>query len=242
MPEPPPKRTYTQEEVNEILKRAMKQQSLEKQGLSHEELVEMAGEVGIDRAALESATAELAETQADEMARREEALEISKERSRLFNAFVGSLFSYLVIGGMLYFIDQRFTGGTWYFWVLMGFAISLLFRMRSLIFPQHSLMRRKARELRRARKIERRALREAKHRQLLETFGVRPARMRLEQRHEAERRRQEAEAAVNAGAREFETAVQAGVAALLNVAARKITEHATRTADGDRPDSYKRRR
>src|SRR5688572_4593775 len=98
---PPSKRTYTQEEVTEILKRAMKQQSLDKQGLSHEELVEMAGEVGIDRAAVESATAELADTRADEMARREGAAEIAAERSRLWNAFAQSLFYYVVIGGML---------------------------------------------------------------------------------------------------------------------------------------------
>jgi hypothetical protein len=234
MSQPPAKRTYSQEEVNEILKRAMKQQHLEEQGLSHEELVEMAGEVGIDRAALESATAELVETRAGEMARREQALELSQERSRLLSAFVGALFTYLVIGGIVYFIDRRFSGGTWYFWVLMGFAIALLFRLRSVIFPQRSLARRKARELKRARKLERRALREAKHRQLLETFGVGSPK--------AADRRRDIEAQINAGAREFETAVQAGVAALLNVAARKIHEHASRAAEGDRSDGFKRRR
>jgi hypothetical protein len=234
MSQPPAKRTYSQEEVNEILKRAMKQQHLEEQGLSHEELVEMAGEVGIDRAALESATAELVETRAGEMARREQALELSQERSRLLSAFVGALFTYLVIGGILYFIDRRFSGGTWYFWVLMGFAIALLFRLRSVIFPQRSLARRKARELKRARKLERRALREAKHRQLLETFGMRSPK--------SDDRRRDIEAQINAGAREFETAVQAGVAALLNVAARKIHEHASRAAEGDRSDGFKRRR
>jgi hypothetical protein len=55
-------------------------------------------------------------------------------------------------------------------------------------------------------------------------------------------RSSDVEAAVNAGAREFETAVQAGVAALLNVAARKIQEHAARASDPGRSDPYKRRR
>jgi len=247
MSEPPSKRTYTQEEVNEILKRAMKQQSLEKQGLSHEELVEMADEVGIDRAAVESATAEFAETRADEMARREGAAAIAEERARLFNAFAQSLFYYVVIGGILYFIDRRFSGGTWYFWVLMAFGVALLFRLRSLIFPQRSLARRKARELKRARKLERKALREAKHQQLLETFGVRRSRPAFENPEtahlpRAEPRSHDVEAQVNAGAREFETAVQAGVAALLNVAARKIQEHASRAAEVDRSNSFKRRR
>jgi hypothetical protein len=246
MSEPPSKRTYTQEEVNEILKRAMKQQSLEKQGLSHEELVEMADEVGIDRAAVESATAEVAETRADEMARREEAAAIAEERARLFNAFAQSLFYYVVMGGLLYFIDRRFSGGTWYFWVLMAFGVALLFRLRSLIFPQRSLARRKARELKQARKLERKALREAKHQQLLETFGVKRSRRTFEHPETAHLPRAEpridVDAQVNAGAREFETAVQAGVAALLNVAARKIQEHASRAAEGDRSDSFKRRR
>jgi len=249
MSEPPSKRTYTQEEVTEILKRAMKQQSLQKQELSHEELVEMAGEVGIDRAAVESATAELVETRADEMARREEANELAAERSRLFNGFVSSLLFYVVIGGMLYFIDRRFSGGTWFYWVLLGWGIALLFRLRSLLFPQRSLARRKARELKRARREERRALRHARQRQLRQSFGLdRHEVNRLVTEHTREeveaglQARHHVEAAVNAGAREFETAVQAGVAALLNVAARKIHEHAARAVEPERPESVKRRR
>ena len=246
MPEPPSKPTYTQEEVTEILKRAMKQQSIEKQGLSHEELIEMAGEVGIDCSAVESATAELAETRADERARREEALELSQERSRLFNAFVGALFTYLVLGGMLYFIDRRsaaalgISGRSW------GSPSPCSFACAAVIFPQRSLARRKAREQRKAEKLQRKALREAKHQQLLETFGLRPSRPIVspsEAGHfRVEPRRQDVEAQVNAGAREFETAVQAGVAALLNVAARKIQEHAERASEGDRGGGVKRRR
>ena len=251
MSEPPSKRTYSQEEVTEILKRAMKQQSLQNQGLSHEELVEMAGEVGIDRAAVESATAELVETRADQLARQEEANELAAERSRLFNGFVSSLLFYVVIGGMLYFIDRRFTGGTWFYWVLLGWGIALLFRLRSLLFPQRSLARRKARELKHARREERRALRHARRQQLRQSFGLdghvevnRLGAERNREEFEAElhARHPSVEAAVNAGAREFETAVQAGVAALLNVAARKIHEHAARAVEPERPESFKRRR
>jgi hypothetical protein len=232
MSEPPSKRTYTQEEVTEILKRAMKQQSMQKQGLSHEELVEMANEVGIDRTAVESATAELVETRADEVARQAQQSELAEERSRLFNGFVSQLFIYIVICGALFFIDTRFTGGQWYYWPALGWGIALLFRLHAVIFPQRSLLRRKSRELKRARREERRALRQARQRQLRESFGLEP-------RHD---HRQDVEAAVNAGAREFETAVQAGVAALLNVAARKIHDHASRAVEQGRPDSFKRRR
>ncbi|HMJ51487.1 MAG TPA: 2TM domain-containing protein [Polyangiaceae bacterium] len=249
MSEPPSKRTYSQEEVNEILKRAMKQQSLQKQDLSHEELVEVANEVGIDRAAVESATTELVETRADELARRAAADELAAERTRLFNGFVSSLFFYVVICGGLYFIDHRFTGGTWYYWVVFGWGLGLLFRLRAVLFPQQSLLRRKQRELKRIRKQERRSLRHARHRQLREAFGLDgytdSHRLHAEtNRAEFEARtraRQDAEALVNAGAREFEAAVQTGVAALLNVAARKIHEHAAKAVEADRPPSKRRR-
>jgi len=172
MSEPPPKRTYTQEEVTEILKRAMKQQNMQKEGLSHDELVEMAGEVGIDRAALESATAELVETKADQLAREDDARALAEERSRLFAGFVSSLFFYLVICGALYFIDTRFTGGTWYFWPALGWGIALLFQLNNVLFPQRKLERRRARELKRAEKEARRALRHERARRLRSSFGL----------------------------------------------------------------------
>ena len=251
MSEPPSKRTYTQEEVNEILKRAMKQQTLQKQGLSHDELVEMANEVGIDRAAVESATAELVETRNDVLAREKEANDLAEERGRLFNRFVSSLFLYVVICGALFFIDTRFTGGQWYYWPALGWGIALLLSLRSVLFPHGSLMRRRARELKRREREERKALRQARHRQIRQAFGLEPhggmngpppqahANSFDPRTNEAYR---DAEAAVNAGAREFETAVQAGVAALLNVAARKIQDHAARAVEQGRPDSFKRRR
>lgn len=251
MSEPPSKRTYTQEEVNEILKRAMKQQTLQKQELTHEELVEVANEVGIDRAAVESATAEIVETRADELARQEQVSELAAERSRLFNGFVSALFFYLVICGALFFIDTKFTGGTWYYWPALGWGIALVFRLHAVIFPHRSLQRRKARELKRARREERRALRHARTRQLRQSFGLD---MRADhERHGMDGHRGEVganahdqhsdvQAAVNAGAREFETAVQAGVAALLNVAARKIHEHAARSIEAERAEAFKRRR
>ena len=69
MSDPGPKRTYTQEEVTEILKRALRQQSLQGERLSHDELVQMADEIGIDRASLEAASLDLAQTRADDVRR-----------------------------------------------------------------------------------------------------------------------------------------------------------------------------
>ncbi|HEX9296866.1 MAG TPA: 2TM domain-containing protein [Polyangiaceae bacterium] len=208
MPDPDSKRTYSQEEVTEILKRALRQQSLRNQNLSHDELVEMAGEVGIDREALEAATTDLAQTRAEELARQNEARELADERSRLFNKFVSSLLTYVIVNAILYFVDRRFTGGTWYYWVLLGWGIGLLFQLRRLFFPEESLRRRKLREWKHTQKLERRMERQARHRRLREAFEPGVSAERLTQ-----------------GAKEFETAVQAGVAALLTVAARKIQAH-----------------
>jgi len=212
MPGSPSKPTYTQEEVTEILKRALKQQSLDKQVLSHDELVEMAREVGIERDALESATADLAQTRADEMARETYAHEIVTERARLLGRFASSLVTYVVVNAMLYFIDLRFTGGTWFYWVLMGWGLALLLQLRRVFLAEDILEARRMRELRRAEKRERLALKSAAWR----GFQVsRPG----------------ADAAPpERVAREFEAAVQSGVAALLTVAARKIQAHAKRAS------------
>ncbi len=208
MPDPDSKRTYSQEEVTEILKRALRQQSLRSQNLSHDELVEMADEVGIDREALEAATTDLAQTRAEELVRQTETRELAEERTRLFSKFAFSLLTYVIVNAILYLIDRRFTGGTWYYWVLLGWGIGLLFQLRRVFFPEESLRRRKQREWRHAKKLERRRERETRHRRLREAFDHGATAERLEQ-----------------GAKEFETAVQAGVAALLTVAARKIQAH-----------------
>jgi hypothetical protein len=109
-----PRRTYNQEEVNEILKRALRQQSLQKQTLTHDELVEMADEVGIDRESIEAATADLAQTRAEELVQSNEARELAEERARRFSRFVSSLFTYLVIGVLLYVIAMKTGGGSWF--------------------------------------------------------------------------------------------------------------------------------
>jgi hypothetical protein len=210
-----PPRTYTQEEATEILKRALKQQSLQKETMSHDQLVEMAREVGIERDAVEAATAELAQTRANEMERHTQATELAQERARLLGNFVGSLITYLIVNAGLFFIDRKFTGGTWFYWVLLGWGIGLLFQLRGIFFPERSLERRKVHEVRRAQRLQRRA-----------------ARLERQQRYVQAWERGGTRAAINEGAREFETAVQAGVAALLSVAARKIHEHSDRTAVG----------
>jgi hypothetical protein len=224
MPEPPSP-TYTPEEAAEILKRALKQQSMKDQGLTHQELVEMAAEVGIDRGALEAATADVTEARAGELARQSEARELSEERARLFNRFASSLLVYVVVNVLFYFIDMRFTHGTWFFWVLFGWGIGLAFQLRAVFFPRASLESRKRHELRRAAKLERRAARHARRQRIAQVFGGHGSTHVVD-----------AAQARN----EFEAAVQTGVAALMQAAARKIQAHAERAAI-DSPGTRRRR-
>jgi hypothetical protein len=219
----PPKRTYTQEEVTEILKRALRQQGLRNQTLSHDELVQMADEVGIDRESLEAATTDLAQSRAEELRDSDEARELAEERARRFSRFVSSLFTYLVVGAVLYFIDMRTSGGTWFYWPVMGFALALAFQLRGIFFPQEGLERRRRHEEKQLRRLEKKAARDAWRQRVHATFSG----------HPPDR--------VNQGAKEFESAVQAGVAAMLTVAARKIQAHADRTVERDPPIESRRR-
>jgi hypothetical protein len=212
----PPRRTYSQEEVTEIFKRALRQQSLRNNQLSHDELIEMANEVGIDRDALDAATADLAQTRQAELVQHDEARELAEERARRFSRFVWSLFTYLVIGVGLYIINRQ-TGGNWFIYPAIGFSIALAFQFRAIFFPHEGLERRRRHALKEARRQERRAARDAWRNRMRASFVTPPV-------HGVNQ-------AVNHGAKEFEAAVQAGVAALLNVAAKKIQAHTDRAVE-----------
>lgn len=200
-----PKKSYTQDEVNEILKRALSQQGLREQTLSHEDLVQVAAEVGIDRNALDAATAEIAKTQETEVAKRIEAAELATERRIQLRRLLSTGIRLGVLNGALYFIDMRFSGGTWFEWPLLASVALLALQVRHVVSPEQRLARRRAREERTRRRAARRAQVEAVKQRLLAVGSDAPA-----------------------AAREFEAAVQAGVTALVKVATKKLQDHLER--------------
>jgi hypothetical protein len=200
-----PKKTYTQDEVNEILKRALSQQSLREQTLSQEDLAQVAAEVGIDKSALEAATLEIDKTREAEVARREEASALAAERRTQLQRLIGSGIRLGVLNGVLYFIDMHYSGGTWFQWPLLASGVLLALQIRHVVSPEKRLARRRRREEREARRAARRAQVEAVKQKLLAVTSDAPA-----------------------AAREFETAVQAGVTALVKVATKKLEEHLDR--------------
>ena len=103
--------------------------------LSHAELVEIAAESGIDREALERATAELAQSRMQELARQVVSSEIAAERVVQLKRFAASAVSFSIFNGFLYFVASRFTGGTWYVWPFLGSGVLLALQVRHVIFP-----------------------------------------------------------------------------------------------------------
>ena len=207
-----PQAEYTQEEVNEIIRRALGAQAIDERVLSHAELVEIAAESGIEREALERATAELAQARTQELARQVESRAIAAERTVQLKRFGASAVSYSILNGFLYFIASRFTGGTWYVWPLLGSVALLALQVRHVIFPHDKIRRNRRREEKRRERERRRAARAAWKHRLFEGGDV-----------------------VAQGAKEFETVVQSGVTALLKIAARKLEDHVERE-EGRRRD------
>jgi hypothetical protein len=196
---------YTQEEINEIVKRALGEQAQSERALSHAELVEIAAEAGIEREALERATAELAQARTQELARQVESREIAAERTVQLKRFVASAVSFSILNGFLYFIASRLTGGTWYVWPLLGSGALLALQVRHVMFPYDKVLRRRRREEKQRVREKRRAAREAWKQKLFEGGS-----------------------AVAQGAKEFETVVQSGVAALLKIVTRKLEDRVER--------------
>lgn len=185
-------RTYTREEADEILRRALQQQPAD--GVNHDDLVAAAREVGIPIDAIESAAAQLGE-------RRVVDQRVQLLRSRKRSAFLRHLVTYLIVNAGIFFVD-RIDGGPWYFyWPLIIWGIVLfLSGVRNLAPDQEGLVKRAERELEKERR------KEEKRRQRAAREHARARGIRY----------------TNAGASEFESAVEEGVSALLSAAARAI--------------------
>jgi hypothetical protein len=199
------KPTYSQAEVNEIIRRALDKQAEREGHLGHDDLVAIADEVGIDRESLERATDELARDRAGQLSQQDEANEIAVERGIQLKRFGSSLLSHAIMNGIFYTVDTHFFSGQSFKWPLLGSAILLTLRLRHVLFPYDKLARRLKWEERQRERDQRRAARAAWKQRLFP----------------------EAKAPAEA-TKEFEKVVQSGVATLLEIASRKLDEHRAR--------------
>ncbi len=196
---------YTQEEVNEILRRALAQETGRESTLSHDDLVDIASEAGIDRSALDRAITDLAQERMRDVARSSEAAQVAGERKVQLKRFLASLVTHGTINAFLYVMATRLTGGTWYVWPLLGSGIVLALQLRHVLFPYDKLQRRRKRERRQLERERRAALRAEWGKRFLG-----------------------ASSGIPDGMKGFENVVEKGVSVLLAIAERKLDEHKTR--------------
>jgi hypothetical protein len=197
--------TYTQEEVNEILRRALTREAARDSVLTHDDLVEIAVEAGIDRSSLDQAIADLAQQHVRELARKDEAAEVAAERQVQLKRFLASLTSHAVLNAFLYLVATRLLGSSWWVWPLLGSGIVLALKLRHVLFPYDKLQSRRKRERRQQERERRAAVRADWRKRILGVAGPSPD-----------------------ASKAFETVVQKGVSVLLEVVERKLDQHKSR--------------
>ena len=117
---------YTRDEVEQILRKALDAQPVDE--LSHDELLDVAIEAGIDPELVESAANELAS---------ERVLDKQKARivQRRKNQFLGNLWTFAAVNAPLMLVDLMSGPGWWVQYVMGGWGIALALMARRAYFP-----------------------------------------------------------------------------------------------------------
>lgn len=206
---------YSPDEVEEVLRLAL-QRRKGAELLTHEELLELGRDVGIDRSAMEAAAREVS------VARTREALARQLQAHR-WRAFRGHLTAYLIVNAGLTALAAVLGAPILALLPLLGWGIGVAFHLVALARkpdPEHleefarELQQRKERDQRREqRNARRRERRASKAREKAEQ-------VRADQERDAARRK-------------LEEAMHKGVNALLEKAAQSIESAASKLSDSD---------
>lgn len=196
-------RSYSDEELQAILRRALERQAETSDNFGHDELVAAAREVGLDESAVERAI--------DEISFERDRGRIRDElRRRRREKWVRHLITYLAVVGGLLGLHALALVESWVYWVAFGWGIGLVLdTYGKLRAPTDEEVERQAERLNRKerRRAQAEARREAKRR-------------RAEERAlRAQRRAQRSEAGDH-----LERVIEEGVTLLLGAAAKKIRE------------------
>lgn len=143
-------RSYTREEVDEILRRALAQGELGDQ-VSHEDLLEAAREVGIDPAEIDRAARELE-------AKRKDRELLAAAHAKRRRAFFRSLLKFVVVIAFLAVLDLATGGALWVHWVALVWAMVLALRGMKVLTPsadeEERILRREHKRLRKEQQRE----------------------------------------------------------------------------------------
>lgn len=160
-----PGRTYSDDEVEEILRRAVEQsaQGGARDGLTREELIDAARDAGIDTAAVQDAIGAIErdrELQGEIVALRK------GERKSLTSSFLTWAIITVGLLAMRFFGD----GGWWFVWPMGIWAVFLLLRLKGVLFESPEQTRERAeRQLEHRRRQQKRHGRHVDHRRKIPT-------------------------------------------------------------------------
>ena len=120
-------RHYSEDEVSRIIRQALKIRQTDT--ISHDDLIETAGELGIDSNTLEKAIAQ----------ERRESKREAIHRSRLNRrkaGFYWHLWSYIIVNLALVMINCFVPGPFWFQWSVLGWGIGLACHFKALFFTR----------------------------------------------------------------------------------------------------------
>jgi hypothetical protein len=147
------KRTYSQDEVDAILERAIEQQRAESVGLSHEDLVSAAGEVGISKAAIDAAAREVA---SGAPATPSNAQIVRTWKKRAWRGFIRHFTTFVLVNALLAFVNiATSTAFLWFPIVILGWGIGVTMQLLGIVLADEERIVERER-----RKAERKARRE----------------------------------------------------------------------------------
>ena len=119
-------RHYDSDEVNRIIRRALNLKRVH--GISYQDLVDTAKEIGLGPQAVETAI-----EQEQREFKKENLRKVRLKRRKV--GFYSHLWSYLIVNGALWLINN-FTPGPWWFqWSVLGWGIGLAFHFKAIYFP-----------------------------------------------------------------------------------------------------------
>lgn len=132
-------RTFSEEEVREILRRAVDREAGRGGGLDRERLIAAAQEIGIDAAHVDHAIGEVERDRSVEK-------ELASMRLERRHEAVSGLGTFGIVNSGLLAIDWANGGGWFFYWPLTIWGMMLLLRYKGLVFKNDSKDRKAAAE------------------------------------------------------------------------------------------------
>ncbi len=213
-------RSYTREEVDEILRRAAMRGGDGEPTLTRDELVDAAREAGIDPRAVHAAADEVETGRVlMQIPSDDEAVKAWELRRR--RRFTSHLLTWLVVCAGLLVINLLSGGALWFQWPLAGWGIAVALQAISTFRSATPEQIENVKERHRRKTAGQRRRLEAEQNAL--------AKQRTKQQRSSERARRQ-DAAVR-----FESAVEEGVHALLEAATRTLTDVTQRSRKAQPP-------